>query len=299
MDHTEDCNIMINTAHIGVSYKCNMNCQHCFVTRNQDDDVFYDHYAEIIDWLYQHGLSVLFYTYGEPLVTNKFYEVAQYVSGKRICQVLMTNGYEITDNAIIKKIKDVGMKQVYVSIDSIDAHKHDDNRRKKGAWTHAIKALELLAQSDIISGIACTITDRNCNEMCELYKLAQDLKINYISMLRCRIGGKLIKLHDYDCYSNSIKKLVSENQNSKVGIRVHDLSLIPMFKKMLNENQISNNEYKKFEAMCSCHQQYNINIAPNGDVYQCDFALTPVGNITLNTLNNIIDRCYISHCSCN
>ena len=101
------------------------------------------------------------------------------------------------------------------------------------------------------------------------------------------------------CYSNSIKKLVSENQNSKVGIRVHDLSLIPMFKKMLNENQISNNEYKKFEAMCSCHQQYNINIAPNGDVYQCDFALTPVGNITLNTLNNIIDRCYISHCSCN
>lgn len=290
---------MINTAHIGVSYKCNMNCTHCFVNKDiLDDSAFFDSYKEIIDYLYKQGLCMMFYTYGEPLASDKFYQVAKYASSKHICQVLMTNGYLIQDFEMVNKLKNIGIKQVYVSIDSVIAEKHDENRRKRGAWNHAINAIELLVKHDMLTGIACTITNENYQEMEELYNLAEDLKVKGISLLRCREEGKIVKYDDNNTYIEVIKKLVLKNKDSKMDLYVHDLSLIPMFKKLLIEGLISENEYIRYESMCLCHKKNNINIAPNGDVYECDFSKYPIGNIKINSIGQIIEEKRLMKCTC-
>lgn len=267
---------MISTAHIGVSYKCNMRCKHCFVQKKNRDDVFYMHYKEIIQKLYDQGLYLLFYTYGEPLCSEKFFEVADYVRSKEICQVLMTNGSLITDK-IISKIKKSGINLVYVSIDSIDEAKHDANRGRSGAWEQAVKAIDLLVDNSINTGIACTVTAQNYKEISEIYRFGKDRGINNISFLRCRDNGKMVKFDDNDEYANQIKEIILSHDT--LSLKIHDPLLLPIINDLYNQSLISEIEYSMYSAMCGCHKKNNINIAPNGDIYRCDFSIIPEGNI--------------------
>ncbi len=269
---------MINTAHVGVSYKCNMNCKHCFVSKEKKGNVFYLHYKEIIQRLYNQGLYMLLYTYGEPLLSNEFYEVASFANKMDICQVLMTNGSLLTEDTI-EKLKKIGINMVFVSVDSIDPVKHDENRNKKGAWELATNAIKLLVKNRINVGIACTITNDNYMEISDIYKLGQDLSVQQISFLRCRCNGKLIDFENNDIYVNQIKELILTCSCNDILIKLHDPLLLPMIDELKRNSQIDESLYSRYSSMCMCHKKHNINIAPNGDIYRCDFAIRPEGNI--------------------
>lgn len=281
---------MITTAHIGLSYKCNMKCKHCFVSKELKDDVLYSHYKEVIQKLYDQGLYMVFYTYGEPLFTERFFEVAEYVASKDLCQVLMTNGFLINDETVAR-IKKSGINLVYVSIDSSDANKHDNNRNRKGAWERAIKAIEFLVNSGIRTGIACTVTNDNYEEIDEIYHIGENLGVDYISFLRCRHEGKLVDFDDNEKYQNQIYKMMLSHMNNKLDIKIHDPLLLPMIEEMYKESKINEIEYVKYVSMCQCHKKNNINIAPNGDIYRCDFAMESEGNIEDENIKLTDEKC--------
>lgn len=282
--------IVILTAHIGLSYKCNMHCKHCFVNRYVENDVFYNNYKEILDKLYEKGLCVLFYTYGEPLLSEHFFEVAQYAAQKHLCQILMTNGYYISDNSVVKRIRSVGIKQILISIDSADKAKHDTNRGKEGAWEHAMRAIELAKQQDVIVGIACTITNENYHEIEEIYSIALKKNVDIVSFLRCREDGVLEVLDDIEEYVSQIGNLILRSTHDGIKVMFHDVELIPMLKDLYTQKLLPEEAFNSYVAMCQCTKATNINIAPNGDVYSCDFSLYPIGNCKQESLDTILLR---------
>lgn len=276
---------MINVLHIGLSYKCNMKCKHCFVDKENDKLTIGD-YKKIIDNLYDRGLINIIYTYGEPLLTDKFEIISQYCKEKGLRQTLMTNGYFI-NNDKIKMLKNNDIKNIMISLDSVDYLTHDTNRGIKGAYDKAISALKLLPKNEFNVGIACSIDDNNIKEIDDIIALARALNISKISFLSKRIDGKIVNLKNKNYFIDKFKKNLAIDD---LNIVYHDFRLCGTVEKLYKNDIININEYEKLISMNSCHRKYTISIAPNGDIFDCNLINNKIGNYFEDSLDNIIER---------
>lgn len=275
---------MILTVHLGLSYACNMRCKHCFVNKKHDT-LNSDICKDIIDKLYDKGMMVLIYTYGEPLLAANFDEISSYASKKGISQVLMTNGYFLTRKNI-DMLKRNKVASVYVSLDSVESKEHDENRNCVGAFDKAIKGIDLLKKNEINVGLAITITKNNQNMMYDFLDFAIKHNIKNISFLRERSNGEIAIFDDENYF-----KFIEENINyTDINIQYHDPLIIPLIKKIYKENKISKQIYEKYISMNDCHMSTNLCIEPNGDVTRCNISKNIIGNIENCDINKIITR---------
>lgn len=275
---------MIFTLHLGLSYICNMRCKHCFVDKTKDR-LSSSQCKKIIDDLYDIGLMVVIYTFGEPLLAKNFEEISNYISSKKISQVLMTNGYFLNEKNV-EMLKKNKVNSVYVSLDSINPEEHDTNRGCPGAYSKAINGIKLLLEKNINVGLAITITKNNHQQMNGFLKLAQELGVKNISFLRERTDGKIIDFDD-DLYVNFFEKNIN---NQEVNLEYHDPHLIPIINKLYNQGIISENVRDKYLSMNSCYVGHNLCIAPNGDVTKCNIAKKIVGNVNDDNIIEIVKR---------
>ena len=279
---------MIHTLHLGLSYACNMNCNHCFVSKKQDKLSTTD-IKNAIESLYKQGLFIVYYTFGEPLLAKNFVEVCRFVREKGLVQVLMTNGSLINDS-MIHTIKELGIQNVFISIDSIIPEQHDANRRYTGAFDKAIKAIRECRNAGVSVGIATTVMSSNISQLDSIYQLGIEEKVNVISFLRQRVEGKLLPLSEdlLTLYHNSIQKWITSK--TEIGISIHDPSLTPWLKQLFLNNKISKFDYDKYYEMCSCHSRTTMSIAPDGVISACNLFYYPIGSVFDDSFDCIINR---------
>lgn len=276
----------MDTLHLGLSYVCNMRCKHCFVDK-QNDDLDITILKKTIDYLDQQGLFFVIYTFGEPLLAKEFWNISKYVLSKGLVQTVMTNGSLINDKNIIK-LKKHGINNIYVSLDSIDADKHDENRNFRGSYTKAINALKLLVKNNFNAGIAVTINDSNILDMKKIVDLASDIGVKNISFLRQRKDSNLINLKYYKEYEEFYKTYLSRNR--KINILFHDPSLLKATKDLYKQNIINQNTYEKYLDMNSCHYKSTISIEPNGNVKHCNLINNKIGNLNEKSIEEILEE---------
>lgn len=267
---------MINQLHFGISNLCNLNCKHCFVKNKEATYLNLDRFFMFFDALEEQGLTHIYYTYGEPLINDNIYEISRYIRKKGVFQILMTNGVLI-DKSVALKIKKSGINRVMISLDSSVSKNHDANRGKHGAFNAAINAVKLLKENDVNVGIAVTVMENNTNELFEIEKMAQSLGIDIISFLAERNNSQ-VSLKMSKQYISLFKKAVKENKN----YYFHDKRLIDILKKMHLNGEIEKKTYSKYKQLNTCHIKTNLSLAPNGDVYKCNF----INNSTLFNINN-------------
>lgn len=275
---------MINTLHLGLSYNCNMKCKHCFVNK-QNDNLDIDTLKKTIDYLEERGLFFVIYTFGEPLLAKSLWDVSKYVVSKGLIQTLMTNGSLINEKTIIQ-LKKHKINNIYISLDSINKEKHDNNRNYKGAYEKAIKAIKLLVKNDFNVGIATTINDNNVLEMKELLSLAKSLKVNSISFLRERKSSILADINNIEYYNDFYKEYICSNK--KINVLFHDPSLLKITKDLYEEGKIDINTYEKYYDMNSCHYSTTLSIEPNGNVKNCNLINNKIGNINETDIKSLL-----------
>ncbi|MCL2155495.1 MAG: radical SAM protein [Leptospirales bacterium] len=278
---------MINVLHLGLSYKCNMNCNHCYVIRKEDRLQENDYYS-IIDTLYENGLFFLYYTFGEPLCSPLFNTISSYAKKKGIVQVLMTNGSLIAFDTI-NMLRDNSITKVCISIDHIDSNKHDNNRKYKGSFNKAIESLRMLVANNIKSEISMTVNDTNAMCLYEVYNLAQSLSVNFISFLRQRNSGCIEWMKNEELYLSFFEDIILKKQND-VNVLFHDPSLLSLLNKMKNSKKIDKSTYERYREMNRCHYNRTISIEPNGDVKRCNLRNIVIGNTLHTSLSQIVEK---------
>ena len=266
---------MILTLHIGVSYCCNMRCDHCFVHKNTDR-LDKDTVLRTIRELSQMGLFVVYYTFGEPTISPMWLPIAREVSEMGIVQVLMSNGYMINDE-MAKKIKDAGISRVMISVDHVIPEEHDKNRGVSGAHSRALSAIKNLKKCGVHVGIATTITPYNSDAIFDIYHLAQSCGVTSISFLRERKAG-VIEEENFKRYYEFFDSYIVQN-NPSVSAQFHDPMLISRVQSAFSNGKINRDTYEKWVEMNNCHCQSTLAIAPNGDVMRCNLSQRVLGNI--------------------
>lgn len=277
---------MINVLHLGLSYACNMKCKHCFVNKNNDKLKLQD-YKDIIDTMYEQGLMVLYYTYGEPLLSNYFEPITNYAKQKGLVQILMTNGSVLTDEKI-QIIKNNKVSNIFISLDNINEKIHDQNRGFRGAYNLAIKAINKCVQNNIKVGIATTVNENNVECLQDIYDFAIKNNVKIISFLRERRNCKIVKMPqnlEEKYIEFFIKCMKNTNQ---INVNFHDPLLLPIIKQCHKNGQIDDITYEKFYNMNLCHYKNTLSISPDGLVRCCNLASKPFGDLKKETLNNIV-----------
>lgn len=288
---------MIVSCHIGLSYACNMRCKHCFVHREKDRSFVENNFKSIIDSLYKMSVMFLFYTFGEPTLSEKFYDSVEYAKKRGFYQILMSNGYFIQNDDVAKKIIDAGINKSCISIDYANEQKHDINRGVKGAWQKALNSLEILKNNKMKTTISCTIRESNISDMDEIYQIGIDKKVNEISFLRERgpEGVCSFSRTKEKEYIENLIRLIERPSSAYPKIIVHDRALIPTIRKTQILDSLTLNKYID---MNTCFASNNLSIAPNGDVYRCSLNYKCDGNLSTDNIEEIIQKkvltCYMN-----
>ena len=277
---------MIISLHIGLSYKCNMACAHCFVSKDKDKLKISD-ILGLVNSLKDKGLFVIYYTFGEPMVHEMLEPLLFELNRMNMVHIVMSNGYAI-DEKTAEMLKTANVSRVFVSLDHYLPEKHDQNRGVSGAFSHALRAIEVLREKKINTGIATTVTKENESVLEEICNLAEREGVNVISFLRERKNG-LIEEDGYDDYYDFVKRnIVSKDEN--LTIQLHDPSLKPLIETLYKNGEIDDIQYERWYTMNSCHYYSTLAVAPNGDIMHCHLSQKVIGNILRDNVLEVIDK---------
>lgn len=278
---------------------CNLRCEHCYqkAGKSSEDELTTEEKMKVVDELSKEYVSFLAFSGGEPLMSQDFFDVAEYASRKGIYVTLATNGTLITDE-IADRLVESGVKYVQISLDGAAPETHDSFRGVEGAWKRAINGIKRCSERGIITGVATTVTSHNLREWEAIFKLAKRLKAdkfivyNFIPTGRGRdIVEKDISAEEREKVLNRIRELYNQG---------HDIfTTAPQFARVclsggayIPLSHFGRVKVKRLRSIasflggCGAGREYCA-IQPNGDVTPCVFLPVVVGNLRESSFGEI------------
>jgi radical SAM protein with 4Fe4S-binding SPASM domain len=161
-----------------ITKQCNLQCKHCYADAGKkcEDELTLDEIKELIDELADIGVLSITFTGGEPLLHPSIFDMMAYARKKPLAVVLFTNGTLLT-REIVKKLKELNIYRVNVSIDGPDADIHDEFRGCKGAFEKTVEGILLLNKTGISIHASTCLTKMNYKRVKEILELLKDAGI--------------------------------------------------------------------------------------------------------------------------
>lgn len=157
---------------------CNLKCKHCRASakpnRNNDELTTEEAYR-VIDEIADFSNPILVLSGGEPLYRPDFFEIADYAVKKGLSVALATNG-TLIDQGIARRLKEIGIKRVAISIDGANKETHDGFRGVDGAFDRALLGAKYVQEQGIEVQFNTTISKHNVSEMENILNMALDKK---------------------------------------------------------------------------------------------------------------------------
>jgi heme b synthase len=160
-----------------VTRNCNLNCVHCRAAADRGphgNELTREECFGLIDSIVSFSKPVIILTGGEPLLRADIFDIASYGQSQGLRMVMAVNGTLLTPE-IVKRLINVGIRRISISIDGASAESHDAFRRVPGAFFQALKGIEYAKKDGLEFQINTTITKRNLDELSRIYALAVDL----------------------------------------------------------------------------------------------------------------------------
>lgn len=251
--------------HYLIGNSCNLNCDFCFWDKRMPD-VSLDFKKEIVDDIVKSGIRKVTVSGGEPLCTNNFLEILDYMKQNNLEVVLHTNGLKI-DNFLAQKIAPL-ISRISLTMDAVETNTQIQMRKNKDITNHTIDLIKIFHNLNISVSVKTLVTKINKNEIHKLGKILCDLPIKYWSLL------EFIPLNRGKI--NQSNFLLERNEFDNICAKIK------------NEFPSMDIRTRKF---ADSEDSYCF-IAPNGEVYthvkeQGDIL---VGNINSDELNSLIKK---------
>lgn len=265
-----------------LTYRCNFTCRICDFWKtyhDSADELSVDDIRVIGRKLSRLGTLIISLAGGEPLIRRDIFDIITTLNATGHFPILITNGWYV-DEAMARDILAAGLQEISVSVDYADPARHDAQRGRKGAWSRAVRALELLLKHrpdrrNRIHMIS-VLMDDNLDEIEPLILLSRELGVTYMVSLYSSMRGTKEKRLPGTAVTARLLEL-----KRKYGEFVTLTSYVERFDQSIAEGGIGN---------CQTGRLL-LNINHRGDVARCTETLDePVGNILTDDVLDIRDR---------
>ena len=156
---------------------CNLFCAHCRGSATSDsceNELTPKECFHLIDQILEVGQPIIILTGGEPLVRPDVMEIAAYAVSRGLRVVMGTNGTLITEE-IARKLKEIPVSRLGISLDFPTAGLQDDFRGQKGAFEAAVAGISRARKTGIEIQINSTISKLNVHYLDDLLTLSLDM----------------------------------------------------------------------------------------------------------------------------
>ncbi|QUH29902.1 radical SAM/SPASM domain-containing protein [Vallitalea guaymasensis] len=277
-----------------ITGKCNMFCEHCRGAFEKRVDLPVEQIYKVIKFakIYSSDLKEVMLSGGEPFMHKNFREVLKCVSDLKIPNLTLTTNGSFLNSNIIDYIKSLNFERVIfsISLDSLDAKKHNAFRHHNKAYEYAISALKKLAEykePSFFVSIRSTILPGNINEMEDMVKFGIELGVDRVSFSSVLPSGKALEKPELWMDVKKLKEFSTNlhRLNNKY-CNVIDVSSNEVLKWISNGDHYNKEEgVVTIEGCAAGTLSFNIN--SNGDMTPCALLGLPMFNILNKTIEEI------------
>ncbi len=164
--------------HLDVTYRCNERCVHCYLDHDDHGELTTAEIKDILDQLAEAGTFFLTLSGGEVLMRRDFFEILEYARKLMFNVRIKTNGVMI-GGAEAKRIRDLGVEQVQISVYSARPEVHDAITKLPGSLQKSIRAIRFLKSQGLKVVIANVMMTANLGEHAGVQALARELEVTY------------------------------------------------------------------------------------------------------------------------
>ncbi len=288
--------------------QCNLKCKHCYASagpQKKPDEMTLPQKLRVVDKLNTAGVTMIAFSGGEPLISPDFWPLAEYASKKGMYTTIATNGTLLTQRNV-KKLQEVGIKYVEVSLDASVPDIHDEFRGMKGAWQRTVQGIKNVVENGSFdTAIATTATKYNLNDIPRMVELARDLKVRKFIVFNFVPTGRGKEIIDNDLTPQDREKLLNYLYDEWQRKDVDIFSTSPTYSKVgiervtsgtgqtYSPTHFASTDYGStgiaiadFIGGCGAGRIYAA-LDDNGDLYPCVFLPLKAGNILENDFQDV------------
>jgi radical SAM protein with 4Fe4S-binding SPASM domain len=290
------------------THKCNLNCKHCYSESGNisKKELSTEEAIKVVDQIANFGVTSLAFSGGEPLMRKDFFEVASHAVDAGLYVSLATNG-TLLNQEDVRKLKEIGVNYVEVSLDGSDSKTHDQFRGKTGAFSQSLQGLKNCVKENLCTCLAVTATKNNLKEIPSLLELAENIGVKRFTLFNFVPTGRGRDIIEVDLCPqerenvlNFLRKKLMENtkivilttapQFARVALQSQSLTQDEMMMPFAHMEATNISQRAKaladFIGGCGAGRFYCA-ISPEGNVQPCVFLPLVVGNVKKEQLEDI------------
>jgi AdoMet-dependent heme synthase len=166
------------SVHLDVTYRCNERCIHCYLDHDDLGEMSTDEIRNILDQLADAGVFFLALSGGEVLMRRDFFTIVEHARRLLFNVKVKTNGVMIRE-AEARRMRDLGVEQVQISVYSHRPEVHDRITKLPGSLRRTIEAVRFLKSQGLKVSIANVLMTANLSDNAGVMALAKELGVSY------------------------------------------------------------------------------------------------------------------------
>ena len=220
--------------------QCNLKCVHCYQDAEEatERELTTDEAKKMIDEIARAGFKIMIFSGGEPLLRPDIYELVAHAASRGLRPVFGSNGTLITDE-VARRLKEAGAAAMGISVDSLDAAKHDKFRGLPNAHALTMAGIEACKRAGLPFQLHTTVVDWNRDEVCAITDFAVEIgaMAHYVFFLIPVGRGKFIQETPLEVLENErllndiMRKAAEEPEPHDTAVDSHNaMSEVPLGK---------------------------------------------------------------------
>lgn len=277
-----------------LTYRCNLACEHCYLDAGGKPLVTEESFADRSELSTEQCLrvvddiavfapeSLVILTGGEPLLRRDILEIVRHAHSKELWVVVGTNGVKITER-LSRLLKEEGVRGLSLSLDALDAGRHDAFRRVRGAWDNTVEGAKILRDVGLPFIVQTTVGSHNLRDLRAIAEFAhRELSATVWNLYFLVPTGRGQYVSDltpgqYDGVLNDLRELKRDFADRML----INAKCAPHFVRTLFEADPDSSFLRVYSGGaggCPAGTHY-LGIRPNGDVTPCPYLPVFGGNL--------------------
>ena len=220
------------------------------------------------------GFKIMIFSGGEPLLRPDILELVAYATKLGLRSVFGTNGTLITPE-MARKLKTAGAMGMGISLDSLDAKKHNEFRKFSGAWEGAVQGMRNCRAAGLPFQIHTTVMDWNQQELEAMtdFAVAEGAVAHHFFFLVPTGRAASIEAESLraEAYEDVLTRIMKKQQEVSIELKP---TCAPQFMRIADQLGMK----LRFHRGCLAGTSYCI-ISPRGKVQPCAYLNMELGDV--------------------
>lgn len=253
---------------LDLTYRCNERCIHCYLDHEDHGEMNTAEILDLLDQMAAAGVFFLSISGGEIFMRQDLFQIVEHARKLQFSVKLKTNAVMVRA-AKAKRIAELGVEKVQISLYSHDAATHDEITKLPGSFKRTMEGARFLRDAGVKVSFANVLMVQNADHYKQVQALADEMGVDYT------VDATITPMMDGD---RSILDLNMDEQRlsgvmrdeSLLGDQAGRILALPSGPTPLEE------AYKTLPCSAGHTACY---VSPYGDVYPCVQFPYKVGNV--------------------